>query len=200
MLKLYRKETEFVFLFIKNQKVVNWCSLKNNASKMMDRILTSNVAKKAVNSMDDIDNMGPFGRRYYENLMKEEKISIGSSGVEIRKAEVVNGAGDLEEIVREGGSEGLDNVKKFMYDADGNYTGGRIKAELNALEYDPAKKCVTVGAQNEAKIGLDLEKRNYRKILKGVLIPEPNLLIRLQERNMMSRVLNQPLWGKTESL
>lgn len=36
----------------------------------------------------------------------------------------------------------------------------------NALEYDPAKKCVTVGAQNETKIGLDLEKRNYRKIRK----------------------------------
>ena len=32
----------------------------------------------------------------------------------------------------------------------------------NALEYDPAKKCVTVGT----KIGLDLEKRNYRKIRK----------------------------------
>ena len=49
--------------------------------------------------------------------------------MEIRKAEVVNGAGDREEIVREGGSEGLDNVKKFLYDADGNYTGGRIKVE-----------------------------------------------------------------------
>ncbi len=161
-------------------------SLKNSASKMMDRILTSNIAKKAVNSMDDIvnvirkmldppgpgvevapvtgmlddiDDMGPFGRRYYENLMKKEKISNGSSGVKIRKAEVVNGTEDLEKIVREGGSEGLDNVKKFLYDADGNYTGGRTKAELNALEYDPAKKCVTVGAQNEAKIGLDLEKK-----------------------------------------
>lgn len=103
--------------------------IANVIRKMLDPSGPGVEVAPVTGMLNDIDNMGPFGRRYYENLMKEEKISTGSSGVEIRKAEVVNGAGDREEIVREGGSEGLDNVKKFLYDADGNYTGGRIKVE-----------------------------------------------------------------------
>ena len=41
----------------------------------------------------------------------------------------------------------------------GKYTGGRSKDELDILEYDPAKKDVTSGSKNEAKIGLDLEEK-----------------------------------------
>lgn len=48
---------------------------------------------------------------------------------------------------------------KIKYDINGKYTGGRTQNELNALEYDPAKKAITSGSKNEAKIGLDLEEK-----------------------------------------
>ena len=49
--------------------------------------------------------------------------------------------------------------KFIQYNTIGEYTGGRTEEELKLLEYDPAKKAITEGSKNEAKIGLDLEER-----------------------------------------
>ena len=57
------------------------------------------------------------------------------------------------------GVKGVGGGSEALYDVNGKYIGGRTEAELSALEYDPAKKAITSGSQNEAKIGLDLESK-----------------------------------------
>ena len=157
---------------------------------VIDRALTSNLAKKAANkaddfvreirdllnppelkpalasgALDDADEVG-FFTRHYNNRMEKNTPLQSNSGVNIQKAEIVGDAGEAADevgelggIVKKEGSKGLNNVDNPLYDLDGNYTGGRTKAELDALRYDPAKKATTAGSQNEAKIGLDLERK-----------------------------------------
>lgn len=95
---------------------------------------------------------------------------VDEGGVSITKTEDVLAANrGVGEVVEEGAKKGTGNAGKtgeaiegtgkIKYDINGKYTGGRTQNELNALEYDPAKKAITNGSKNEAKIGLDLEEK-----------------------------------------
>lgn len=76
-------------------------------------------------------------------------------GVSINKTEA-----EMANASRGAGGPGVaEGTGKIKYDINGKYTGGRTQNELNALEYDPAKKAITNGSKNEAKIGLDLEEK-----------------------------------------
>ena len=66
--------------------------------------------------------------------------------------------------------------RSSLYDVNGNYTGGRTRAELDALEYDPAKKAVTTGSKKEARIGLDLEEKGIIGHLERSAAPEAEFI------------------------
>ena len=95
----------------------------------------SMVTQKLLNEDGEID---------WGVAIAEAGFSAVTAGFAWKEGRSVRGVG--------GGSEAL-------YDVNGKYIGGRTEAELSALEYDPAKKAITSGSQNEAKIGLDLESK-----------------------------------------
>jgi hypothetical protein len=98
------------------------------------------------------------GVRAYKNLRTGEIVygdTVLGSGIGSTTKGTKAGSGAIEET----GTNAVKGTGQIKYDINGKYTGGRTQNELNALEYDPAKKAITSGSKNEAKIGLDLEEK-----------------------------------------
>ena len=110
--------------------------------------------------------------RVHINLMDE----AGDTFQETLRAgkRVGDGGGLAEDAIKGGGS--TKNTGKLMYDADGNYTGGRTKAELDALADDPAhmgsKRQVDIEKGiHEQKVGLGVEESGK---IKGPITRDPS--------------------------
>ncbi|QAA30531.1 hypothetical protein C1I91_01985 [Clostridium manihotivorum] len=94
----------------------------------------------------------------------------------------MNGGGQLDNIIsklKQSKAE-EDLVAKEAVTIDKGlseaYTGGKTQAELDSLEYDPAKKAVTDGSKIEAVIGLELEGKGTLGRIERSLDPKAEFI------------------------
>ena len=151
-----------------NQKPANESGNDKKTTNEKDKTEGENTSKEK-NPSDETE-----GRK----VTREDNGGKTGSGVETSGEVKETKVEDIKE--RSSSKEESEYLKSAerssLYDVNGNYTGGRTRAELDALEYDPAKKAVTTGSKKEARIGLDLEEKGIIGHLERSAAPEAEFI------------------------
>ena len=146
-------------------------SVANNVTSTTGELIENAVigtpivegSKKAGKIVKDevVDNAENKIERKITQETVENKVVRGESGKGKGDGVGTSGAVNQTEVknIKNTLDSNIDMKNENLYNTIGEYTGGRTEEELKLLEYDPAKKAITEGSKNEAKIGLDLEER-----------------------------------------